>query len=108
MASGRLAAVNPSSLTLTTVYTAPANKFGVVTINVYNQGSANSTVELSIVASSGTTPTAPQDFIEYKTVLDAGAQMERTGIVLSDGQTIKILTSGSDIGVMVWGIETDL
>ena len=108
MASGRVAAVNPTSLTQTTVYTVPASTYSVVTIHVFNNGSTNTTLDLSIVNTSGATPVDPTDYIEFKTVLEAGSQMERTGIVLSAGQTIKVFVSGSDVGVQVWGIETEV
>lgn len=108
MASGRVAAINPTSLTETAVYTVPASTYSVVTIHVFNNGSTNSTLDLSIVDAAGDTPVDPTDYIEYKTVLQSGAQMERTGLVLSAGQTIKAFCSGSDVGIQVWGIETEV
>ena len=107
MASGRLAAVNPTSLTQTTVYTVPAANFTVLTINVYNQGSSSTTVDLSVVDTSSTAP-ALKDYIERATVLPPGAQIERTGIVLSAGQTIKVYVSGASVAVASWGIETEV
>lgn len=108
MASGRLAAVNPTSLTETIIYSTPAGTYSVITIHVFNNGSTNSTLDLSIVNTSGDNPVNPTDYIEYKTVLEAGSQMERTGIVLGSGQTVKSFVSGSGVGVQVWGIETEV
>ena len=108
MASGRVAAINPTSLTETVIYTVPVDTYSVITIHIFNNGSTNSTLDLSIVESSGDTPVNPTDYIEYKTVLEAGSQMERTGVVLSAGQTIKAFCSGSDVAIQVWGIETEV
>lgn len=108
MASGRLAAINPTSLTETVLYTAPANVYTVLTISILNNGSTPTTLDLSIVEASGDTPVNPTDYFEYKTELSAKAQYERTGVVVSNGQTIKILTSGGGVSAQVWGIETDL
>jgi hypothetical protein len=108
MASGRLAAINPTSLAQTTIYSAPADTYSVVTIHVFNNGSTNTTLDISIVNTSGDNPVNPTDYIEYKTVLEAGSQMERTGIVLGSGQTVKCFVSGSDVGIQVWGIETEV
>ena len=108
MASGKLGAVNPAAITLTTLYTAPASTYSVVTVNVINTGSAAATLDLSITDAVGDTPNNPEDYLEKNLVLSAATVYEKTGLVVGAGQTIKVYTTSDDLGVLAYGIETEV
>lgn len=107
MASGKLGAINPSAITLTTLYTAPANTFSVVTINIINTGGSSTTLDISLVDSAASTP-ALQDYIERNLSLEGSTVYEKTGVVLANGQTLKIYTTSDDLACMAYGIETEV
>lgn len=108
MASGKLAAVNPSAITLTTVYTAPASTYTVVTVNVINTGGSAATLDLVVTDAAGDTPNNPADYIEKNLVLNSATVYEKTGIVVGNGNTIKVYTTSDDLGVLAYGIETEV
>lgn len=103
MATGRLAGVNISAATYTNIYQCPSATFAVVTINVCNRSATASDIRLTVGDSFPPTAT---DYIEYDTSLSANGVLERTGIVLAAGQYISARSSGADVTISVYGIET--
>lgn len=103
MATGILGSSNLSTATYETVYTVPAGKYTVMSINMVNRGNQAVTVRLAIADTA--TPTNPE-FIEYETELLGKGVLERTGIVVDAGKQIVAYTSGANISAVVMGIET--
>lgn len=107
MASGRLGRSNPTADTLTTVYTAPAGYYSVVTLAILNYTDASTYYKVAVLESGQSTPTVA-DYIEYETVITSKNIIERTGIVIGDGQKIVVLCPTSSLLINVFGIETQL
>jgi hypothetical protein len=105
MPSGRLAKSNPAAETITTVYTSPANTYVVCTAAMLNYGDSTTTFRLSILESANSTPSV-SDFIEYDTVITSKNVIERSGIVIGNGQKIAVSSPTSSLIVNVFGIET--
>lgn len=104
MAIGKLGAMRVSTAnTVSTVYTVPTGKYATININCVNAGTAPTNVTIGI--GIGTT-ISEADIIEYKTVLESGGVLERTGIVCSSGEKVlvKTATSGTVV-VRVHGFE---
>jgi hypothetical protein len=106
MANGRLGQAVPNADTWTTLYESPANKTAVININVCNIGDFTSAFKIAIVDTAATTPSA-DDMLEYNYALSPKAIVERAGIVIANGQTIKILVNNSVYAFQVFGFEQD-
>lgn len=87
----------------TTIYTVPANTFGVVTISLCNRGATSATVRIA-VASSGTPSAA--EYIEFDSELLAKGVLERTGIVLQAGKVLVVRSNAINVSAVAYGIET--
>lgn len=103
MATGRLGAEDLSAETNTTVYTCPSEIYSVVSVNICNRGSDATSIR--IAAASSDTPT-DAEYIEYDFSISSKQVLERTGIVLSEGQKIVVYSSLDSVSVVVFGIET--
>ena len=105
MANGRLASNNLAAANGTLVYTAPAAKYSAVSINILNRSAAATTYRMAILEDSITTPVLG-NYIEYDVVLDGNNFVERTGLVLSAGQSLWLYSPTSSLAVNVYGYET--
>lgn len=103
MATGRLAANNLSSATVTTIYTAPVDTYTVAQISICNRGTATTNISLAL---ADTDTPAAGEYIEFETALLAKNVLERTGVVLAPGQKIVALSSLANVSAVVVGIET--
>ena len=103
MATGRLAAEDLTSATLTTVYTVPEDTYTVATLNLCNRGADSSFVSVAIA-----TTDSPDvgEYVEFETTLLSKNILERTGIVISADQRIVVLSSEANVSAVVVGIET--
>ena len=103
MATGRLGNAALSATQYTSIYS-NATTYAVCSVNICNQNATSITIRLAIT----TTPTAPAtaDLIEYQTVIPAYGVLERTGLVLANGQAISAYASSTNVSVVVYGIET--
>jgi len=106
MANGRLGSAVPIADTWTTLYTSPADKTAVISINVCNIGDFTSAFKIAITNTSSATPVA-QDMLEYNYALSPKAIVERVGVVLSNGQSIRVLVNNSVYAFQVYGFEQD-
>jgi hypothetical protein len=103
MATGILGTADLAAATDTTIYTVPANTFGVVTVSLCNRGSTSATVRIA-VASSGTPSAA--EYIEFDSELLAKGVLERTGIVLQAGKVLVVRSNAISVSAVAYGIET--
>lgn len=106
MATGRLGAQDLAATTYTTLYTAPADTFSVVSVNLLNRGST--TVTCRIAITTATPPSAPSnaEFIEYDVSISGKGVLERTGLVLDAGKIISVYAGNTGISAVCMGIET--
>lgn len=103
MATGRLGTSDLTAATDTTVYTVPSGTFAVVSVNVCNR--SNSALAVRIATATTDSPTAAE-YIEYDVEIGAKGVLERTGIIIGAGERIVARASGSNVSVVVFGIET--
>ena len=102
--SGRLAAIKPAANTPTTLYETPENKRVALTISACNQGPGKDWV--SIQLSSGTA--GAEDYIEYRADVSASGVLERSGIVLKEGEEVIVTAQQGTTSFMAWGISEAL
>lgn len=117
MASGivkTLQLANGSIATLVSVYTCPANNYGVYNISFTNTSSASQMIRLYIGASTAASP-VPTEVFEWQTTIAAYGVFERTALVLSANQNIVAGSTGGSggagtatgyVAMNVYGIET--
>ena len=103
MATGRLGASDISATTNTTVYTCPADIYAVIAVNICNRGASTAAIRIAVADTD--TPSAAE-YIEYDADIFASNVLERTGIVLSQGQRIVVYSSQADVSAVVVGLET--
>ena len=106
MPTGRLAKSTPAAEANTIVYTVPAATYSTISINILNASAAPGQFNLAILDSGATTPVI-SDYIEYQMVIEPKNVVERSGLVLSAGQSIFIYSLTSSLVVNVYGYETD-
>jgi hypothetical protein len=103
MPTGLLGQASLVAITNTSVYTVPTNTFAVFSVSVLNRGTAAVTVRMALASLA--TPTNAE-WIEYDVTLDANGVLERTGLMMNAGKQLVVYTSGSQVSVSVFGIET--
>lgn len=103
MATGRLGAEDVSATTNTTVYTCPADTYAVIAVNICNRGASTAAIRIAV---ADTDTPAAAEYIEYDADIFASNVLERTGVVLSQGQRIVVYSSQADVSAVVVGIET--
>ena len=107
MASGRLGAADLAATTNTAIYTVPASTVATVNVNVCNRNAAN--VEVRVALLDGAIGTlVNEDYIEYDTPIQLNEVLERTGIVMSVGQTIVVYSDTANVTAQVWGWEESI
>lgn len=108
MASGRLGKALLAAATDTKLYTAPDGTVATATLSLCNTSSAPVAVRVAIATSA--TPT-PADYIEFDVVLDVvgapsgSSVLERTGLVLSAGESIVVRAGAAGVVARAHGFE---
>ena len=103
MATGRLGTADLAAATDTLLYTCPADNFAVATLSLCNRNA--SSVRIRVAVGTNATP-ADAEYIEYDSELTGNSVIERTGIVLSAGQTIIVRSNTINVSAVLVGIET--
>jgi len=104
MATGRLGAANLVGAANTILYTAPATTLATVNVNICNRTASTVLVRVAVLSGAiGTLTTA--DYIEYDVILSANGVLERTGIVVSNGNSIMVYSDTSNVSATCWGFE---
>jgi len=99
--SGRLSKANLAVNTNTELYTVPFSRITTANITLCNRTGA--AIPVRIAVRSGTLNNA--DYIEYDTPIPAHGVLERSGIVMSAGETIVAYASAAGISIRVHGFE---
>ena len=95
---------NLSAATYTTLTTGPSSgRFQTVTVNFCNTTASTIFIRLNI----STTATSPSnaDFIEYDVPLAAYSEIERSGIVIGNGQQIGAYASAAGVHVVAFIVD---
>jgi|TARA_B110000967_G_scaffold37712_1_gene37202 hypothetical protein len=103
MATGRLGHADLAAGTNTSLYTVPANTFGIVTLSICNRG--NSAISVRVAVASAGTP-ALSEYVEYDVEVLAKGVLERSGIALAAGQILVVYSSAVNVSAVAMGIET--
>lgn len=108
MASGILAQRSLPADTLTEVYAAPANKVSSITVNaVATRLTTN--INVGITTQTNINSLDPPPWIEYKSpLMNSGSVLERSGIVISNGEKLVAYSQFEGVIVTVYGFEENL
>lgn len=103
--NGRLAALDiAAGGTAETVYEAPGDiKYATVSISVCNRGPNTAQITVSGSSVDNTIDTA--NIIEYRTELLAHNVLERTGIIVPQGEFLVVESDQINVSVVVMGAE---
>lgn len=106
MASGTISRTALSATTYTTIASGPASGYAqVLSVSLCNRG-ATATCRLAIVATaSAPTPASNADFLEYDSSVNGSSVLERTGIVLNNGQALVAYGATANFTAVVYGLE---
>ena len=106
---GHLASTALAQDAVTPIYTCPASKKAVVSVNLAARSNAPS-VSLAIVG-AGIPPQVPDDadWIEYQLPLTpGGAPLLREGLILAAGDIVFALADAAGVSATVYGLEQDV
>lgn len=98
---GLLAAAIPPANTPTTLYTIPEGllqSFTVCAANLFD-GPNNITIQLCNESAG------PENTIEPGSELAKAGVCERSGIILNEGQYIRVSSTNGDVAFTAWGID---
>lgn len=107
---GKLANVSIIPGAVTTLYQVPRGpgiikNYAMVSINVCNRGNQAAATSIALCEDGVYTPTGA-NWIEYNTEVLAHGVLERTAILLSEGQSIHVNGSDSNLSAVVFGVLT--
>jgi hypothetical protein len=103
MATGTLGQASLAANTNTTLYTVPGATTATVIISAVNTNAATpAVIELAVAATAS--PTAAE-YLLKSIVLDAGASLEKTGVVISAGKLVVARSSVANVSFNVYGYE---
>jgi len=101
--SGRLGTADLEADTNTDIYTVPAARITTANINLCNR--TETPVTASIALHDGVLTDA--DYLECDAPIPPHGVLERTGVVMSAGETIVVCVSSVGVSVRVHGFEED-
>jgi len=94
-------AIDLAAATNTTVHTV-AGAYATLNINVANRNATAVKIRLAVAA---TAIPAAAEWIEYDVSIPANGVLERTAIVVPNGQNIVAYSDTAGVSVNVWGFE---
>lgn len=92
MPSGILATIDISAGVDTLLYTLPSGTAKKVTVNICNMNDVDVLIRLSTAGIN----------LEYDTIIRANGVIERTGIALGGGQSLRCYSDSSNVNFAVW------
>lgn len=104
MASGLLGTADLSATTNTVIFTGTASTVTTCNVSVCNRNSSTITFRLAYEDGSSGTP-SNDEYFEYDVSLGPNDSYERTGIVVTAGDSIIAYASGTGVSVQAWGFE---
>lgn len=107
MPSGRLGAVQPVADTDTLLLVNPTGSGKVQTVNVtaVNQTGSNQRIMLALVVGSTANDLAATDYLEFDTPLIAKGVLERTALVVGQGQALVVRATNANVNFVAHGFE---
>jgi len=99
--SGRLGKADLPAAANTDLYTVPGGKVATVNVAFCNRTAAAISVRLA--ARSGAVGNA--DYLEYDAQVPANGVLERTAIVMGEGETLLAFAASAGVSVRVHGFE---
>lgn len=104
MASGRLAALDLSATTNTLLYTLDPGLVGTVNLSFCNRNSESVSIRAALV-DGVLVDLDNADYFEYDSCVCSGLPLERSGIVMSAGQSIVVYSDTANVSAVLWGWE---
>lgn len=106
MAQGRLGNAILTANTEATIYTVPAGKYAIMSINMVNRDPLVSSKVRIALSNNATTQTS--EYIEFDTTLAAGGTvLERTGLSISPSMNVRVYATTSNVVASIYGIENN-
>lgn len=99
--NGRLAVSDLSAGVATPVYQAPSS-YTVATVTVVNRAYTEARVRIAV---SATQTPAPEEYVEYDTVIPGKGHLERTGVSVQQSNYIVVESDSDTVNCVVWGTE---
>jgi hypothetical protein len=87
---------------LASVYTCPANTTAFITVNVSNRTAGTITADINL---STNTSENLGGYVEFSSPIDANQALEKTGIVLSAGQSVLVRSNNASSTFVIFGYE---
>lgn len=102
MASGHLGSADLPATTDKDIYTVPGGMESAVNCAFCNRTASTVTIRLAVRRGSGLTAA---DYLEYDSPIPPFGTLERTGIILSPGETVVMRASATGVSAQVRGYE---
>lgn len=102
--SGKLGAADLLAATNTEIYICPTGRVVTANVNMCNRNTTTTTIRLAIT-DNGISSLSDADYFEYDLELCGSGVLERSGLVLSSGQSLVAYSTNVDVSVQVWGWE---
>lgn len=107
MAQGRFGNAILTANTEATIYTVPANKYAVASINIVNRDPLVSSKIRIALSNNASTQTS--EYIEFDATLSAGGTvLERTGLSLGPSMNVRVYATTSNVIASIYGIENNI
>ena len=103
--SGKLGSIDLAATSNTVLFTGAVDKVTTANINFCNRNSASVQVRIAIENGATGTPSA-SEYLEFDAIIPANGVLERTGLVISAGDSVVVYSNTSQVSVNAWGFES--